>query len=54
MNSEQSDCLRKIVINEPMPELSLTSKRVKEQEEGSKGEEKKKTIKKTQLNLIVA
>ena len=40
MNSEQSDCLRKIVINEPMPELSLTSKRVKEQEEGSKGEEK--------------
>ena len=40
MNSEQSDCLQKIVINEPMPELSLTSKRVKEQEEGSKGEEK--------------
>ena len=32
--------MRKIVINEPMPELSLTSKRVKEQEEGSKGEEK--------------
>lgn len=50
--------MQKIVTNEPMPELSLTSKRVKEQEEGSKGEEKigktKKTIKKTQLNLIVA
>ena len=39
-NSEQSENSGKIFIDEPMPEVSLTSKRVRKPEERSKGEEK--------------
>ena len=41
-NSEQSDCSWKIITDKPMPEASLTSKRVSEPEEEVKEAETKK------------
>lgn len=41
-NSEQSDWSRKIITNKPMPEASLTSKRVSEPYEEVKEAETKK------------
>ena len=46
MNSHQSEASSTIVTNEPMPEISLTSKRMRKPEEGSKEEEENKTEKK--------
>ena len=55
-NSEQSEASWKIVIDEPMPEVSLTSKKVRESEEGNKEQDhtekkKRKITKVTQMSL---
>ena len=50
MNSDQSEASSKTVTNEPMPEISLTSKRMTKPEEGSKEEEENKTEQKKKRN----
>lgn len=56
MNSDQSEASWKTVTKKSMPEVSLTSKRVREPEKGSKEQDntvkkkKKETTKVTQLN----